>query len=72
VHSGRQLSRQQQWLKSRTQSIKKQEYRPEVQSFQVYVNKVKFMNKVEENGSDNKIAYFSPKKKRELSGISPD
>lgn len=72
LHSGRQLSRQQQWLKSRTQSIKKQQYRPEAQSFQVYVNKVKFMNKAEENGIENKVTYFSPKKKRELSGINPD
>lgn len=48
VNSGRQLSRQQQWLKSRTQSIRKPEYRPEAQSFQVYVNKIKFVAKGEE------------------------
>lgn len=37
----RQLSREQQWLKSRTQSIPRPE--PQAHGFQVYVNKIKFL-----------------------------
>jgi hypothetical protein len=60
----RQLNRQQQWIKSRTQSIRKPEFRPQVQTFQVYVNKIKFMSKPEDTQVENKVAYFSPRKRK--------
>lgn len=62
----RQLSREQQWLKSRTQSIPKPE--PQTHSFQVYVNKIKFLNLGDREHLE-KVAYLSPRKKKDLGGL---
>lgn len=64
----RQLSREQQWLKSRTQSIPKPEPHPQAQSFQVYVNKVKFLNFGDCEHLE-KVSYLSPRKKKDLGGL---
>lgn len=61
----RQLSREQQWLKSRTQSIPKPE---QTHSFQVYVNKIKFLN-LGDCERIEKVAYLSPRRKKDLGAL---
>ena len=40
-----------------------------METFQVYVNKIKFLSK---EGGQDKVTYFSPRKKKDLTGIPQD